>query len=41
MNKNMVYVLSNLSMGMCHAFIKDQATMPPPMVIDSLDKFGN
>jgi hypothetical protein len=41
MNKNMVYALSNLSMAMHHAFIKDQAMMPPPMVINSSNKSGN
>jgi hypothetical protein len=41
MNKNTVYVLSNLNMAMCHAFIKDQTMMPPPMVIDFLDKSRN
>lgn len=29
MNKCMVHVLSNLSTIMCHAFIKNQAMMPP------------
>jgi len=28
MNKQMVNVLSNLSITMCHAFIKDQSLMP-------------
>jgi hypothetical protein len=31
MNKSLVMVLSNLSMTMCHAFIIDQAFMPPPI----------
>ncbi len=34
----MVHVLSNLSMAMCHAFIKDQAMMLQLMVIESLDE---
>ncbi len=38
MNKNMVHVLSNLSMAMCHAFIKNQAMMLPLMAIDSSDE---
>ncbi len=33
MNKNMVSVLSNLSFAMCHAFIKVQLQMPPPIII--------
>jgi len=28
MNKNKVNVLSNLSIAMCHVFIKDKAQMP-------------
>jgi hypothetical protein len=31
MNKNMVNILSNLSMAMCHAQIKDQSLMPLPI----------
>jgi hypothetical protein len=33
MNKNMVSVLTNLSFAMCHAFIKNQTQMPPPINI--------
>jgi hypothetical protein len=33
MNKNMVSVLSNLSFAMCHAFIKVQLQMPPPIIM--------
>ncbi len=31
MTKNMVSMLSNLSVTMCHAFIKDYNMMPPPI----------
>jgi hypothetical protein len=31
--KNMVNVMSNLNTIMCHAFIKDQALMFPPIVL--------
>jgi hypothetical protein len=33
MNKNMVNVLSSLNSTMCHAFIKDQSQMLPPINI--------
>jgi hypothetical protein len=31
MTKNMVSMLSNLSITMCHAFIKDQNLLPLPI----------
>ncbi len=34
-NQNMVNVLSNLSIAMCHAFICDKTFMPPPLNFDS------
>ncbi len=35
MNNNMVRVWANLSYVMCHAFIKEQLQMPPPIMFKS------
>jgi hypothetical protein len=41
-NKNLVVVLVNLSLVMCHAFIQNKLKMPPPMDVfsDFLDDFN-
>jgi hypothetical protein len=40
MNKNLVTVLSNLNIAMCHAFIKDQELLLPQVdVPNSLKDF--
>jgi len=41
-NKNLVVVLVNLNLVMCHAFIQNKLKMPPPMDVfsDFLDDFN-
>jgi hypothetical protein len=39
MTKNMVSMLSNLSIAMCHAFIKDQNLLP--LLINLFDYLSN